>query len=124
MILVDTSVWIDHFRLSDGVLVGLLDAGGVLGHPWVTAELALGWLSQRDEILRLMRGLPAAVVADDTEVMTLIRREGLSGTGIGYVDAQLVASTRLTPDAGLWTKDKRLLAVADRLGLSSRISEP
>ena len=117
MILVDTSVWIDHLRSGDSTLAGLLDNSAVLAHPWVTGELSLGNLSRRDEVIGLIQGLPQATSATDSEVLGLIEREALYGAGIGYVDAQLIAATRLTPGAALWTRDKRLSAVAARLGL-------
>lgn len=118
MILVDTSVWIDHLRSGDSTLASLLDNSAVLAHPWVTGELALGNLSRRDEVLGLIQGLPQAMLATDSEVLSLIEQEALYGAGIGYVDAQLIAATRLTPDTALWTRDKRLSAVTARLGLS------
>ena len=117
MILVDTSIWVDHLRSGDQTLVRLLGNGAVLAHPCVTGELALGNLSHRDEVIDLLRGLPQATVAGDDEVLMLIEQEALYGAGIGYVDAQLLAATRLTPDATLWTRDKRLSVVATRLGL-------
>ena len=117
MILVDTSVWVDHLRAGGRALVHLLDHGLVLAHPWVTGELALGHLSQRQDILGLLTGLPSAQIATDAEVLGLIEAEQLYGLGIGYVDAQLLAATRLTPDARLWTADKRLAVVARRLRL-------
>lgn len=101
MILVDTSVWINHLRIGQPTLVRLLEAGLVLGHPWVVGELALGRLAQRHEIIELLEGLPQATVATDAEVMTLVNRHELYGVGIGYVDAQLLAATRLTADAAL-----------------------
>lgn len=121
MILVDTSVWIDHLRSTDATLVRLLNGNAVLGHPWVTGELALGNLTQRDEIIGLLRGLPQATVATDDEVLQLIQREALYGVGIGYVDTQLLAATRLTSDAKLWTRDKRLAMPSARLGLAAAI---
>lgn len=117
MILVDTSIWIDHLRSGDATLARLLDHSAVLAHPWVTGELALGNLSRRDEVIGLIRGLPQATLARDGEVLGLIEQEALYGAGIGYVDAQLVAATKLTRDATLWTRDERLSAVAARLGL-------
>ena len=96
MILVDTSIWIDHLRSGNAALVRLLDNSAVLAHPWVTGELALGNLSHRDEVISLLRGLPQAALADNDEVLRLIDQEGLYGAGIGYVDAQLLAATRLT----------------------------
>jgi len=118
VILVDTAVWIDHFRDGDPHLAELLDHGVVLAHPWVTGELALGRLLARAEILRLLDDLPQATAATTAEVMQLIDHHELFGLGIGYVDAQLLASTMLTADAALWTRDRRLRATAERLGAS------
>ena len=117
MILVDTSVWIDHLHHGDAVLAGLLDRGDVLAHPFVIGELALGRLHQRDIVLRLLQDLPQANVARDGEVLRFINRQALFGLGIGYIDAHLLAAVRLTPDALLWTHDKRLAAAADRHSL-------
>jgi predicted nucleic acid-binding protein len=119
VILVDTSVWIDHLRGGDPQLASLLQDGDVLAHPWVTGELALGHLSQRSEILGLLRNLPQAKAATDIEVLALIDNLQLFGLGIGYVDAHLLAATMLTTDARLWTRDKRLGAVAAQHGLAS-----
>ncbi len=116
MILVDTSVWIDHLRTGDATVAQLLEHGLVLAHPWVAGELTLGHLSQRQEIIGLLSRLPQATVATADEVLTLIERHRLHGLGIGYVDAQLLAATRLTPDARLWSADRRLAAAAGRLG--------
>lgn len=120
MILVDTSIWIDHLRSGDPRLVALLQNGNVLGHPWVVGELALGSLSHRDEVLSLLRNLPQATVATDAEVLALIDRERLFGLGIGYVDAHLLASTRLSGGARLWTRDNRLRATAAQLEVDYR----
>jgi predicted nucleic acid-binding protein len=119
MILVDTSVWVDHLRTDDKKLAQLLDAGTVLAHPFVTGELALGNLRQRDHVLSNLQDLPQASVATDQEVLHFIDRYGLFGLGIGYVDAHLLAATRLTEGASLWTRDQRLYAVAERLGLTA-----
>ena len=118
MILVDTSVWIDHFRSNDAVLESLLGRGRVLTHPFVIGELALGTMRQRDAILGALGDLPQASVASDGEVRHVIARHVLTGSGIGYVDAHLLAAVRLTA-ALLWTRDKRLLAVATRLSLAA-----
>ncbi len=119
MILVDTSVWIDHFRQDDATLAGLLEGGRVLGHPFVLGELAIGSLRQRDVILHALRGLPQAVVARDDEVLDFIEREALAGTGLGYIDVHLLASTRLTPFGLLFTRHKRLLAAARRMAVAA-----
>jgi predicted nucleic acid-binding protein len=124
VILIGTSIWIDHLRSGDAGLARLLGEGAVLGHPWITGELALGNLGSRDEILVLMQGLPQATVASDHEVLTLIKRERLYGSGIGYIDAQLLAAARLPTDTALWTRDKRLLAVTVRLGLDYQPTSP
>jgi hypothetical protein len=121
VILVDTSVWIDHLRSGDVTLTGLLDEGQVLSHPLVIGELALGSLRQRESVLADLRELPQAIVARDDEVMHLVDRDGLFGIGIGYVDAHLLAATRLTQGASLWTRDKRLSAAAERLSLAARM---
>lgn len=118
MILVDTTVWIDHFRHAEPTLVGLLEGGEVLGHRWVTGELALGNLRDRGETLRLLGQLPQAAVATGSELLTFIERHGLAGLGIGYVDAQLLASTALSDGARLWTGDRRLRAAGERLGVA------
>lgn len=119
MILVDTTIWIDHFRGGDPQLVALLQNGHVLAHPCVIGELALGHLSQRGEILGLLQNLPRANAATDLEVLSLVENQQLFGLGIGYVEAHLLAATLLTTGAGLWTRDKRLAAAATQLGLSS-----
>jgi predicted nucleic acid-binding protein len=119
VILVDTSVWVDHLRVHDTTLAGLLEAGGVLAHGFVIGELALGNLRRRDEILALLGDLPAATMAADDEMLGFIARHRLMGSGIGYVDAHLLASTALTPVARLWTRDRRLATVARRLGLQA-----
>ncbi len=123
MILVDTSLWIDHLRSGNDVLADLLDNNAVLAHPWVTGELALGNLTHRAEILALLRALPQATLAEHDEVLLLIEQQALSGAGIGYVDAQLLAASRLTPDTKLWTTDKRLANIAARLGLEYQPAE-
>jgi len=114
VIVVDTSVWVDHLRVGEPSLVRLLDGGKVLGHPWVIGEIALGGLPLRHEVIRLMTRLPPATLASHGETMTLIDRQRLSG--IGYVDAQLLAATLLTGDATLWTRDRRLRLVATGIG--------
>lgn len=116
MILADTSVWIDHLRRGSPELARLLEAGDVLVHPFVIGELACGNLRNRSEILDLLAGLPAAVTASDAEVLHFVGERRLAGKGIGWVDAHLLASIALTEDARLWTRDRRLATIADRLG--------
>jgi predicted nucleic acid-binding protein len=93
----------------------------VLGHPFVIGELALGNLRQRDVLLGAMRQLPRPVVASDEEVLGFIVAARLFGSGIGYVDAHLLAAARLTPKAALWTRDRRLRAVAAQLDLAAAL---
>ncbi len=115
MILVDTSVWIEHLRVGKPDLADLLERGLVLCHPWVVGELALAHLARRREVIDLLVRLPQATVATPPEVLTLVEGHELYGLGIGYVDAQLLAATQLTADARLWTDDKCLAAAAARL---------
>jgi hypothetical protein len=118
VILVDTSVWIDHLRARDNTLVQLLLAEQILGHPFIIGEVALGHLPQRRQVLSSLRDLPQAVVASQDEVLNLIERERLFGLGIGYVDAHLLAATRLTEGASLWRRDKRLRRAGESLALT------
>ena len=119
MILVDTSVWVDHLRTSSPALTDLLDTGQVLAHSFVIGELALGHLRQREAILGALADLPQATVATETEVLHFITAHALFGRGIGYVDIHLLAAARLTVGARLWTHDRRLHDVASRLDLAA-----
>jgi predicted nucleic acid-binding protein len=113
MVLVDTSVWINHFRQADAKLVHLLTTAQVFTHPFVIGELALGSLKQRPLFVATLQDLPHVPVALDAEVLAFIESAGLAESGIGYVDAHLLASARL---AGIvvWTEDKRLVEVEAR----------
>jgi predicted nucleic acid-binding protein len=117
MILVDTSVWVDHLRHGDAKLAALLTKGQVLIHPFVIGELALGSLRKRDAILQLLSDLPQAIIASETETLNFIKMYTLFGLGIGYVDAHLLASARLN-GVMLWTQDKRLHEAAVKLSLA------
>ena len=121
MILVDTSVWINHLRNNDPHLVRLLTENSVLSHPFVRSELALGNLRQRIEILAALDNLPQAPVAFADEVNVFIEQHALYGLGIGLIDAYLLASTQLSGNTKLWTQDKRLLAAALRLNLAASV---
>ena len=118
MILVDTSVWVDHLRAGAPALVAALEQGSILMHPFVLGELACGNLKNRGEVLRLLGDLPAAPMATDPEALNYIERRALMGRGIGYVDVHLLASVALAGAARLWTRDKRLAAVAADLKLA------
>jgi predicted nucleic acid-binding protein len=119
VILVDTSIWVDHLRTGNQQLTALLEAGRVLAHPFVIGELALGRLNPRNTILAALADLPQARVATDREVLEFIELHALAGLGIGYVDVHLLAAARLSEDASLWTNDRRLHAIAGRLALAA-----
>ena len=123
MILVDSSVWVDHLRRGDTALSDLLGKSQVLTHTFVIGELALGNLRQRDIVLGALRDLPHALIAADTEVHIFIDRHALFGVGIGYVDAHLLAGTLLTPGTRLWTRDKRLRQIATRLNVAANLDD-
>lgn len=114
MILVDTSVWIDHLRRGLPGLAGQLEEGTVLCHPFVVGELACGNLGNRNEILDLLQELPKASVAEDSEVLHLLQAGRLFGRGLGWVDAHLLASAKLT-GCSLWTLDKALAKAAGEI---------
>jgi predicted nucleic acid-binding protein len=118
MILVDTSVWIDHLRQGDPALATALQSSQVLMHPFIVGELACGNLKSRAEVLTLLAELPGAPVASHEEALGFIERRDLMGRGIGYVDVHLLASVALAGTARLWTRDKRLAAVASDLALA------
>ena len=118
MILADTSVWVDHLRAGDHALVELLQESRVLGHPWVVAEIALGSLRNRQTVLSLLDGLPQAPVATIYELRHLIVRPTLFGRGVGLVDVGLLAACLLVPGCRLWTRDKRLAAVAGEMSVA------
>ena len=118
MVLADSAVWINHLRQRDAVLEELIAREEVLSHPYVVGEIALGSLRDRATIVTDLEDLPQAAVAGHGEAMELIERRHLFGLGIGYVDLHLLASTLLTPEARLWSADRRLAAAATRLGVA------
>jgi predicted nucleic acid-binding protein len=119
VILVDTSVWIDHLRTPIPLLADALESEDVLVHPFVIGEFACGEMKRRREVLGLLATLPSSVMATDEETLHFIEGHRLMGRGIGYIDAHLLASITLTDGAQLWTRDKRLAAVAAQLKISS-----
>jgi len=114
--LVDTSVWIDHFRVGNDDLEASLEGGEVRCHPFVAGELACGNLARRDEVLTLLSALPRLPEASHSEVLTLVASHRLFGRGIGWIDVHLLAST-LLGNTVLWTLDKRLADAARQLGV-------
>jgi predicted nucleic acid-binding protein len=121
VILADTSVWVDHLRAADAALSGLLDEGQILCHPFIVGEIALGHLKHRRAMIGLLQNLPFIQTAADAEVLLLVENRSLAGEGIGYVDAHLLAAVQLTPGTALWTRDKRLAALAERLHLGASL---
>ncbi len=120
MILVDTSVWVDHLRSGNRTLETLLEAAEVLVHPFIVGELACGMMRNREEVLVLLQALPEAQAAEHEEVMTVVERERLYGRGIGWIDAHLLTSARLS-GAGLWTLDRHLSKIASALALAFEV---
>ncbi len=116
MILVDTSVWIDHLNESDPHMELLLNKSQVIIHPFVLGEIALGKLRKRNQLLSSLMGLAVATLATEHDVISAIALMQLDGTGIGYIDAHLLVSTKLD-GLTLWTRDKRLAVQAERLGV-------
>jgi predicted nucleic acid-binding protein len=116
MVLVDTSVWIQHFRQGEPVLIDRLSEGLVLMHPFVSGELACGNLKRRSEILSDLHEMPQAVLASNSEVLRLIEDRQLWGRGLGWVDLNLLASALLS-GCEFWTLDRRLAVAAEDLGL-------
>jgi len=114
VILVDTSVWIDHLRKSSSKFASRLQKAEVLLHPFVPGEIACGNLKNREEIIGLLHALPVAEKADDDEVLFFVERHALMERGIGWVDAHLLASCRMA-SCRLWRKDKRLKTIAEEM---------
>ena len=121
MILIDTSVWADHFRRTNDIIHTLVDRGIVLAHPFVIGELAMGNLGRRAQTLADLASLPTCAVAQPAELLLFVDKAPLYGTGIGFVEAHLLASTQLTAGASLWTNDKRLRAMAEGMSLAARL---
>jgi len=118
MILIDTSIWVDHLRAGNRRLQTFLENAEVLVHPFVVGEIACGTMRHREDVLTLLRALPTAQVAEHDEVMELVERARLHGRGIGWIDVHLLASALLS-GATLWTLDSRLAKVASGLGVEA-----
>jgi hypothetical protein len=121
MFLADTSIWIDHLRAGDATLARLLDQARILTHPFIIGEIALGNLRARGPVLKALQRLPRTAVASHDEILHFIATHSLAGLGIGLVDAHLLAGVCLSPGSTLWTRDKKLLAVANRLSVAATI---
>jgi predicted nucleic acid-binding protein len=118
VILVDTSVWVDHLRSGNGMLATALMAGRVLAHPFIIGELACGTLRNRREVLDLLARLPAVPTATHSEALAFIEGHALMGRGVGFIDVHLLASVALAASAQLWTRDRRLASIAAELDLA------
>ena len=118
MILVDSSVWIDHFRKPSTRLAALLDAEEICTHQFVVGEVACGNLKNRREIIALLHALPRVQKGDDDDILFFIERHGLNGRGVGLIDVHLLASC-LIDRCYIWTADKRLQAVAEEMEIES-----
>ena len=116
MILVDTSIWIDHLNSSNAELIKLLNSNRVCIHPFIIGELACGNISNRKEILSLLKALPRVEPALEEEVFSLIEKRNLYGIGLGLVDINLIASA-LIHDVKIWTFDKSLTKIAKKLNI-------
>lgn len=116
MVLVDTSVWVEHLRSGDRRLEALLHDSRVICHPFIIGELACGNLRRRSELLSLLSELPVAITAEHEEVMQFIENHSLMGKGLGYIDIHLIASSELTK-VPLWTFDKKLSNICAKLGI-------
>ena len=116
MILVDTSIWVDHLNKSDIGLINLLNSGEVCIHPFIIGELACGNISNRKEIITLLKALPRVEAAFDDEVFTLIENKKLYGIGLGFIDVHLIASA-LINNVTIWTRDKTLKNAAIKLDI-------
>ncbi len=116
MVLVDTSIWVSHFRKGDHQLQEILVDEQVLCHPFILGELACGGLKNRKEIISLLQALPDSIMAEIDEILEFIDQQELIGVGIGLIDVHLLASALLTK-ALLWTADKNLRAAAARLNI-------
>lgn len=119
MILVDTSIWIDHLHRPEPGLVSLLTNGDAWVHPMVIGELALGSMRNRAGVLGLLAALPRVPVASDDELLSFVQQHVLFGRGLSLVDAHLLAGLRLANAVLLWTRDRRLSAAAQDLGLAT-----
>jgi hypothetical protein len=117
MVLVDTSVWVSHFRDGNVGLEKLLNDGEVVCHPFIVGELACGNLKNRDQILIYLQSLPMTTLAEDGEVLKFIENHQLMGKGLGYIDVHLVAAAVLT-DVPLWTFDKILDKITKKIGIN------
>lgn len=118
MILLDTSIWIDHLRRREEGVEFLLKRNQAQVHPFVIGEIALGQIAHYKSVINSLSKLPQGPVAAWSSVLFMIQNYALMGSGIGYVDAHLLASAKLQPNTRLWTRDKRLARIAATLDVA------
>jgi len=117
VILIDTSLLADHFRAADPVVAGLLAGGDAICHPFVIGEIMMGTPRNRHGIAELLNLLPQLPIASDNEVLDFVERHAFFGTGLGYVDAHLLAAVRLTRGTTVWTRDRQMAKAAEQLSI-------
>jgi predicted nucleic acid-binding protein len=117
-ILADSCIWIDHINDGDAELAMLLRRRRIVLHPMIVGEVALGSLANRHSVLEELNALPQAKLTAHGEVMAMIEWLKLFSCGLGYVDAHLLAAVRHLPDGKIWTRDNKLRAQAERLGVA------
>ncbi len=118
MVLVDTSVWIDHFRKSNQRLIRILENQLVVVHPFIIGELALGSIKNRSDVLNMLGSLPSTPVVREYDILQMIEDRRLFASGIGYTDAHILASALIASDIRIWTHDKRLHTISENLGVA------
>jgi predicted nucleic acid-binding protein len=122
LILVDTSVWADHFRTADSELVSLIRAGDVWIHEHVLGELAIGNLRDWERTVRALASLPRVPTVSEADWLSCVRSHRLPGSGLGFVDAHLLAAVETEHNLRIWTRDKRLAAMADRMNCKADLN--
>lgn len=120
MILVDTSIWIDHFRIAQPELGNVIADGLLACHDMVIGELAMGYIPQRERLLRVLRSYPRIPTVDELTFLDFVDDHKLAATGVGMADAHMLASIAQQVDVVLWTRDRRMLGHAERIGLQCK----
>jgi predicted nucleic acid-binding protein len=118
VILIDTSVWADHFRKSESLLTDIGRSGALVMHPFVVGELAAGYLPQWEQTVSALRLIPAVAIVADDDFFVFLHDQRLMGSGLSFVDLHLLASISATKSARLWSRDKRLNARAEEMGFA------
>lgn len=117
MVLVDTSIWIDHLCNNNDQLFELLNDGKVFCHPFIIGELACGNIKNRNEIIAALQALPQSSIIEHDEIMIFIERNQIMGKGLGYIDIAILASSLVTT-IPLWTFDQKLNTIAKKFKIN------